>query len=196
MCHRQAWARCEKEQEGGKERVRLGQPFCWSPKQINQGLLEHTNWITQMGLGKEEGGDVVKVVEVVVVEGYTHSRAATKQQPGWADLSFRHFLKLIIHAGPSSIFFYPLICPSVFLCLSVSSTLSPATIWLFLFFHSCVSLFLTLLNEPLFSLFFLFFFFTPQFPQSSPSPYVFSYDISCSSAEMISKLAKKGFVFS
>lgn len=41
----------QEEGEGGEERVRLGQPFCWSPKQINQGPLEHTNWITQMRQG-------------------------------------------------------------------------------------------------------------------------------------------------
>lgn len=46
---RPEWA--GKEQEAGKKRVRLGQPFCWSPKQINQGPAEHTNWITQMRLG-------------------------------------------------------------------------------------------------------------------------------------------------
>lgn len=36
-----------------KTEARLGQPFCWSPKQINQGPLEYANWITQMG---QEGG--------------------------------------------------------------------------------------------------------------------------------------------
>lgn len=49
--------------------------------------------------------------------GGTHGKAATKQQQGWADHGFRHFLKLIIHAGPSLLFFYPLICPSVFSAL-------------------------------------------------------------------------------
>lgn len=92
----------QKKQEGGKERVRLGQPFCWSPKQINQGPLEHTNWITQMG---QEGG--------------THGKAATKQRQGWAYHGFRHFLKLIIRAGPSLLFCYPLICPS-FSCTCLS----------------------------------------------------------------------------
>lgn len=51
VCHRQAWVGCGRSGKEGKERARLGQPFCWSPKQINQGPLEHTNWITQMRLG-------------------------------------------------------------------------------------------------------------------------------------------------
>lgn len=96
--------------------VRAGQPFCSPPKQIYQILLEHTNWITQMGLW---GG------------GGTHGKAATKQRLGWADHSFRHFLKLINHAGSSSPSFYPLICLFVFLCLSVFLTLPP-TLLLFL----------------------------------------------------------------
>ena len=106
VCHQQAWVGCRRrKREGWKGRVRLGQPFCWSPKQINQGPLEHTNWITQMGLGL--GG------------WYIHSKAATTQRPGWADHSFRHFVKLIIHTGPSLLFFYSLIYPSLLLCLSL-----------------------------------------------------------------------------
>lgn len=65
--------------------------------------------------------------------GGTHGKAATKQQRGWVDHGFRHFLKLIIHASPSMLFFHPLICPSVFLCLSVSSTLPPTPLCFFLF---------------------------------------------------------------
>lgn len=107
-----------KEGEGGEERVRFGQPFCWSPKQINQGPLEHINWITQLRQG-----------------GGTHGKAATKQQQGWVDHSFRHFLKLIIHAGPSLLFFYLLICPSVFPCSSVCSTFPPTPLILSLSFE-------------------------------------------------------------
>lgn len=57
--------------------------------------------------------------------GGTHGKAATKQRQGWAECGFRHFLKLIIHAGPSLLFFYPLICPSVFLSSSVCPTPPP-----------------------------------------------------------------------
>lgn len=72
--------------------------------------------------------------------GGTHGKAATKQRLGWADHSFRHFLKLINHAGSSSPSFYPLICLFVFLCLSVFLTLPPTLLlflwgFLSLFFH-------------------------------------------------------------
>lgn len=83
--------------------------------------------------------------------GGTHGKAATKQRRGWVDHGFRHFLKLIIHACPSMLFFHLLICPSVFLCLSVYSTLPPTPLWFFLFSFSLSLLHTALLiNETLF----------------------------------------------
>lgn len=141
--------------------VRAGQPFCSPPKQIYQILLEHTNWITQMGLW---GG------------GGTHGKAATKQRLGWADHSFRHFLKLINHAGSSSPSFYPLICLFVFLCLSVFLTLPP-TLLLFLWgFWGLFSFTSPLIKENFVPLIFssfphlsLWFFFSTQSSYFLPS---------------------------
>lgn len=113
------------------------------------------------------------------LEGGTHGKAATKQRPGWADHSFRHFLKLIIHAGPSSLFFYPLICPCVFLGLSVSSVLPPTSLWLLCSFSPSLFCALHHLETRLSSHqpFFLFF-STSQFWNFAMSGVIFSSDLS------------------
>lgn len=115
VCHRQAWVGCGRSKREGKKDWDLASHFV---DRLNKSIKAH--WSTLIELHKWDWGG-------------THGKAATKQQQGWADHSFRHFLKLIIHAGPSLLLFYPLICPSVFLCLSVYSTFPPSPLWLSLF---------------------------------------------------------------
>lgn len=94
--------------------------------------------------------------------GGTHGKAATKQRLGWADHSFRHFLKLINHAGSSSPSFYPLICLFVFLCLSVFLTLPP-TLLLFLWVFLSLLFFTSPLIKENFVPLIVLFFSTSQF---------------------------------
>lgn len=107
VCHRQAWVGCGRSKREGKKEWDLASLFVDG---LNKSIKAH--WSTLIELHKWDWGG-------------THGKAATKQQQGWADHSFRHFLKLIIHACPSLVFFYPLICPSVFLCMSIYSNFPP-----------------------------------------------------------------------
>lgn len=109
VCHRQAWVGWGRSKREGDLASHFVDRLNKSIKAQRSTLIELHKWVW---------------------EGGTHGKAATKEQQGWADHSFRHFLKLIIHACPSLLFFYPLICPSVSLCLSVYSTFLPTPPWL------------------------------------------------------------------
>lgn len=103
--HRQAWVGCRRSKREGKKEWDLASHFV---DRLNKSIK--ARWSTLIELHKWD-------------RGYTWQscyKAATSVGRG-----FRHFLKLIIHAGPSLLFFYPLICPSVFpvlVCLFNSSS--------------------------------------------------------------------------
>lgn len=113
VCHRQAWVGWGRSKREGEKEWDLASHFV---DRLNKSIKAQRSTLIELHKWDWEGG--------------THGKAATKEQQGWADHSFRHFLKLIIHAGPSLLFFYPLICPSVSLCLSVYSTFLPTPPWL------------------------------------------------------------------
>lgn len=100
VCHQRRLSRLGKEQEGD-----FADYFV---DRLNKSIKAH--WSTLIELHKWDWGGA-------------HGKASTKQHRGWAECGFGHFLKLIIHAGPSVLFFYPLICPSV--CQSWSVYSSP-----------------------------------------------------------------------
>lgn len=155
--HRQGWVCCGRSKREGKKEWDLASRFV---DRLNKSIK--ARWSTLIELHKWDWGG-------------THGKAATKQRQGWADHSFRHFLKLIIHAGPSLLFFYPLICPSVFLCLSVSSTLPPT-----LFSSVSVVQFTShkwdSLSTPVYLLFFPFFSLRISF-SDFPQPYTSAFSL-------------------
>lgn len=89
VCHRQAWVGCRRREREGKKEWDLASHFV---DRLNKSTRAHWSTLIELHKWDREGG--------------THGKAATKQQQGWADHSFRHFLKLIIHAAPSLPFFY------------------------------------------------------------------------------------------
>lgn len=139
-CHQQAWVGCGRSRREGKKRVRLGQPFCWSPKQINQGSLEHTNWITQMGLGVGDAHTWQSCDKAATRVGRPRLQALSEiNHPCQPLLAFL--------LSPHLSF-----CFSVLVCFFMSSSQPPNSLWLFYSSSLCVSLVCTtpLITDALF----------------------------------------------
>ena len=101
-----AWVGRTRSEREGKEEWDLASHFV---DRLNKSIKARWSTLIELHKWDLQGG-------VWGGGAHTHGKAATKQRPGWADHGFRHFLKLIIHAGPSSCFFYP---PHLSFCFSV-----------------------------------------------------------------------------